>query len=124
MSPAFKRTRFFCVINTIGMSDPTILDKNLKNRGRKMTTRGSKVKVVQGSMCVIVYQFRHRIKINVEWKMQCCTNSRNTTNNTSAVNGYNISGISSCNTSRNKYIISFTLLCCDSDTLIEEAMEV
>ena len=89
-----------------------------------MAIRVSKVMIVQGSLCVILYQFRHRIKINAEWKMQRSTNSRNTTNNIRAVNWCTIPSLSSCNTSRNKYIVSAMLLCGYCDTIIEKAMEV
>ena len=108
----------------LNMSGSTILDKNLKDRGSNRTMRVSKIKVVQGSLCVVLDQFRRRIKINVKWEIECSTNSRNTTNNISAVNGRTIPGIRSCNTSRNKYIISTAIFYCDSYTFIEESMKV
>ena len=89
-----------------------------------MVMRVSKIKVVQGSLCVVLDQCRHRIKINVKWEIYCSTNSKNTANNISTVNGRTVLGISSCNTSMHKHIISTALCCCDSYTFIEEAMEV
>ena len=65
---SFQNNKVFSVIYTLSMSGPTIIDKNLKDGGSKMTMRVSKVKIVQGSLCVILHQFRLRIKINVEWK--------------------------------------------------------
>ena len=43
--------------------------------------------------------------------------------NISTVNGRTVSGIRSCNTSRDKYIISSAIFCCDSYTFIEETMK-
>ena len=89
-----------------------------------MMMRVSKIKVVQGSRCVVLDQFRHHIKINVKWEIEWSANSRNTTNIISVVNRYTVLVINSCNTSRNKYIISTALFYCDIYTVIEEAIKV
>ena len=54
------------IIDTLGISGPTILDKILKDGGGEMTRRISTFKIFQESVCITLSQICHRIKVYVE----------------------------------------------------------
>ena len=111
-------------INAFSMSDPTILDNNVKNGGGENKRRDSKFEVIECSVSIILNQFEHRIKINVEGGFKFSTNRWNTTKNTRVVNRCTIPSIARCNTSRDKDIVSSTFLSSYSYAFILKSIEM
>ena len=54
------------VINTLSISDPTILDKNFKNKGKKVTRIISKFEIIEFNVDIILNQVGYRIKIDIK----------------------------------------------------------
>ena len=91
------------------MSGPTILDKNFKNGGVKVARRTREFKIFKCSVIIVLSQPGYRIKVYVYSKVTLSTDSWNTAKDICAVNRCTIPSITSCNTSRTKYIVNVTL---------------
>ena len=111
-------------IDALSMSDPTIFDKNFKDRGGERTRRFSKFDIFYCSICIILKQFGYCIQINIEWNLKSSTNGWNAGKNIYAVNWCTIPIVSSGNTSRDKHISSTAFLRSCSYTFILKAMKI